>query len=75
MTLQVQSLSSLSGLHSALHSDPALLWLWNKPAAAALIPPLAQELPCATSIAKKKRKKRKEKKRKEKKRKKKKEKI
>ena len=28
--------------------DLALLWLWCRPAAAALIQPLAWELPCAT---------------------------
>ena len=31
--------------------DPMLLWLWHKPAAAALIPPLAWELPYATDVA------------------------
>ena len=36
-----------------------LLWLWYRPAAAALIPPLAQELPYAiVRLLKKKRKKR-----------------
>ena len=35
--------------------DPALLWLWRRLAAAALIrPPLAWEPPCAASMALKK---------------------
>ena len=35
----------------------ALLWLWHRPAAAALIQPLAWELPSAMGTAKKERKK------------------
>ena len=35
-------------------SDPALLWLWHRPAAAALICPLAWELPHAVGVAVKK---------------------
>ena len=31
--------------------DPALLWLWCRPAAVAPIRPLAWELPCAASLA------------------------
>ena len=31
--------------------DPELLWLWHRLAAAALILPLAWELPCATGAA------------------------
>ena len=31
--------------------DPTLLWLWCRPAAVALIRPLAGELPCAVSVA------------------------
>ena len=31
--------------------DPALLWLWHRPAAAALIRPLAWEPPYATGVA------------------------
>ena len=31
--------------------DPAWLWLCCRPAAAALIQPLAWELPCATGVA------------------------
>ena len=45
-------------------SDPMLLWLWCRPAATALIQPLARELPYAPDVGKK----RKERKRKEKKR-------
>ena len=55
MRMQVQSLASLSGLriwrcreqHS---SDPALLWLRCKPAAAALIQPLVWKLPYAAGV-------------------------
>ena len=39
--------------------DLAWLWLWQRPAAAALIVPLAGELPCVASAALKKRKKKK----------------
>ena len=35
-------------------SDPALLWLWCRLAAIALIGPLAWELPCAMGVALKK---------------------
>ena len=31
--------------------DPALLWLWHRPATTALIRPLAWELPYATYVA------------------------
>ena len=31
--------------------DPVLLWLWRRPAATALIRPLAWEPPCATEAA------------------------
>ena len=34
--------------------DPALLWLWHRPTAAAPIRPLAWELPCAASEGHKK---------------------
>ena len=37
--------------------DPALLWLWCRPAAIAQIRPLAWEIPCATGVALKKKKK------------------
>ena len=36
--------------------DPTLLWLWCRPAATALIPPLAWGPPCATSAALKRQK-------------------
>ena len=32
-------------------SDPVLLWLWHRPAAAALIQPLAWEPPYASDVA------------------------
>ena len=44
--------------------DLALLWLWHRPAAAALVQPLAWELPYATSAALKDQKTKKKKKRK-----------
>ena len=66
--MQVQSLASLSRLsirpcrqlwcRSVGHrhsSDPTLLLLWHRPAAAAPNQPLAWELPCAASAALKKR--------------------
>ena len=40
-------------------SDPALLWLWHRPADVALIRPLARELPYASGAALKKAKKKK----------------
>ena len=46
--------------------DLALLWLWCRPAAEALIQPLAWELPYAAGVALKKKKKRKERKKKRK---------
>ena len=39
--------------------DPALLWLWRRPAAIAPVLPLAWELPYATGVALKKQKKKK----------------
>ena len=36
--------------------DPTLLWLWGRPAAAALIQHLAWERPCATGAALKRKK-------------------
>ena len=47
-------------------SDPALLWLWLRPTAVALIRPLAWELPHAMSVALKRPKKKKKKKKKKK---------
>ena len=45
-------------------SDPALLWLWHKPVAVALIRPLAWEPPYAMAAALKSKKKKKKKKKK-----------
>ena len=39
------------GVGHEYSSDPALLWLWNRPAARALIQPLAWELPYAMGTA------------------------
>ena len=74
MKMQVRSLSSLSGLRiwccCELHCSLqmwlrlALLWLWCRPAATALIQPLAWEPPCAAGAALKKAKKKKKEKRK-----------
>ena len=47
-------------------SDLVLLWLWRRLAAAALIEPLAWQLPSATSVALESKKKKKKKKKKEK---------
>ena len=38
-------------------SDPALLWLWRRPAAATSIRPLASELPYAAGMALRRKKK------------------
>ena len=43
-------------------SDPALLWLWRRPAVIAPIQPLAWELPYATGVALEKAKRQKDKK-------------
>ena len=55
MKMQVQSLALLSGLRSDVGcrrgSDLALLWLWHRLAATALIQLLAWELPYAMGIA------------------------
>ena len=66
--LQVQSLASLSGLRiqgcgvgHRRSSDLALLWLWQRLAAVALIQPLAWEPPYVSGIALKKGKKKKKK--------------
>ena len=37
--------------HEVAGSDPALLWLWRRPAATAPIGPLAWEPPCAAGAA------------------------
>lgn len=68
MRMQVRYLTSLSGLRSGdavsctgvgrrCCSDPMLLWLWYRLAAAALIRPLAWKLPYAAGVALKKEKK------------------
>ena len=44
------------GIGRRCGSDPAFLWLWRKPEAAAPIGPLAWELPYATGVALKKQK-------------------
>ena len=44
------------GVGHGLSSDPMLMWLWYWPAAVALIPPLAWELPYAMGVALKKKK-------------------
>ena len=61
MRTQVQSLASLVGEGSSIAmscgvghrcgSDPTLLWLWYRPAASALIGPLAWEPPYAVGAA------------------------
>ena len=49
------------GIGCRLGSDPALLWLWHRPAAAAPIRPLAWEPPYAAGVALEKAKKKKDK--------------
>ena len=82
MRLWVQSLALLSGLGIRVAmscgvggrhgSDPALLWLWRRPAAVALIRPLTWAPPYVAGAAlKSKKKKKKKKKEREKERKKK----
>ena len=48
-----------SGVGHRHSLDMALLWLWGRPAATAMIRPLAQELPYATGVALKRKKKKK----------------
>ena len=57
----IWSLASLMnrGVDHRRGSDPTLLWLWHRPAAAALIWPLAWELPYAMGTALKRKKKKK----------------
>ena len=67
MRLQVQSLVWLRGLRiwhchelwyrSQMGSDWALLWLWRRPGATALIRPLTWEPPCAVIVTQEKGKK------------------
>ena len=51
-----------SGIGRRHGSDPALLWLWHRPAATALIRPLTWELPYAASVFLKRQKDKKKKK-------------
>ena len=72
MRLLIQSLAPLSGLRSRVvmscgvgyrrGSDPALLWLWCRPAAVAPFKPLVWKLPFAVGAALKSKKKKKRKK-------------
>ena len=57
----IQQLALSCSVGCRCSSDLVLLWLWHRPAAAALIPCLAWELPCAMSAALKKKKKKKKK--------------
>ena len=54
------------GVGRRLGSDPALLWLWHRPVATALIRPLAWELPYAEGVAQEMAKRQKKKKKKKK---------
>ena len=42
-----------SGVGRRCRSDPALPWLWHRPAGAVPIRPLIQELPCVAGVAEK----------------------
>ena len=70
MRIQIQCLAPLSRLRTLIaiicgvvcrhFLDLALLWLWHRPEAAALIQSLAWDLPYAMSVALKKKKKKKQ---------------
>jgi len=47
----IPGLTMSCGVGCRCGSDPALLWLWHRPAAVALIRSLAWELPYATGTA------------------------
>ena len=51
MRMRVGSLALLSGLRIWHRRDPALLWLWRRPAIVVLIRPLAWERPNAAGAA------------------------
>ena len=55
------SVAAYSGVGCRCSSDPALLWLWYRLAAAALVPPLVQELPYAEGATLKRKRKKKKK--------------
>ena len=48
---QRSSIAVNCGVDHRLDSDPVLLWLWCRPAATALIGPLAWEPPYAAKVA------------------------
>ena len=48
---KVSGITVSCGVDHRLDLDPALLWLWCRHAAAALIQPLAREVPCAADAA------------------------
>ena len=51
LTQWVKDLASVScGVGRRCGSDPELLWLWHRPAATALIQPLAWETPYALGV-------------------------
>ena len=50
----------ICGIGGRLGLDPALLWLWHRPAAATPIRPLAWEPPYAADVALKRQKRKKE---------------
>ena len=57
--VKASGLAPSCGVSRRCGSDPPLLWLWHKPAAAAPTPPLALELPYATGVALKRKKRKK----------------
>ena len=51
LTQWVKAVTMSCGVGRRCGSDPALLWLWCRPAAAAPIRPIAWEPPCASGVA------------------------